>query len=273
MPTTTVNGVQLYWELTGNVGEPLVLVHGSWIDHRNWNPVIPFLSQSFRVLTYDRRGHSQSERPTFQGCIRDDVADLAALIETLGLTPAHIVGSSFGGSIVLWLAGERPELFRSLIVNEPPLLGLLADEADGKGVLHATKARIAAVVERLEAGDMEAGTRLFVDTIIFGSGAWEQLPLELRQLVLYNAPTFLDEMHDPDALSVDLARLHAFPHPALLTLSEEGPSFAPPIVEELAAVLPHAERKIFVGMGHEPEQSHPEFYAATIVDFIMRVTS
>src|SRR5688500_210228 len=110
MPKTAINGLDLYWELTGQSGEPIVLVHGSWGDHQGWQPVVPALSQSFRVLTYDRRGHSQSARPAGQSSVHDDVADLAALIEQLGLGPAHIVGNSFGGVIVLHLAAARPDL-------------------------------------------------------------------------------------------------------------------------------------------------------------------
>ena len=100
---------------------PLVLVHGSWDSHHDWDLVVPRLADSFRVLTYDRRGHSESERPTGQESVREDVADLAALIEHLGLAPAWVVGNSFGASIILRLAGERPELFRGLIGHEPPL--------------------------------------------------------------------------------------------------------------------------------------------------------
>lgn len=40
----------------------MVLIHGSWGDHANWQAVVPGLSESFRVLTYDRRGHSKSEK-------------------------------------------------------------------------------------------------------------------------------------------------------------------------------------------------------------------
>jgi pimeloyl-ACP methyl ester carboxylesterase len=272
MSTTIVNGVRLYWELTGNSGEPLVLVHGSWIDHHNWDAVVPLLAQSFRVLTYDRRGHSQSQRLSTQGSIREDVADLAALIKELELAPAHIVGHSFGGSIVLRLAGERPDLFRSLIVNEPPLFDLLADDPDGQSMLQAIKPHFAAVVERLEAGDREGGVRQFVE-IIFGPGAWEHLPSELKHRVLFNAPTFLDEMHDPEALSIERARLRRFSHPALLTIGEQSPPFFAPIVEKLAPVLPQAERKTWVGVGHEPEDTHPELYVATVTEFITRVTS
>jgi pimeloyl-ACP methyl ester carboxylesterase len=267
-----INGVQLYWERTGDSGEPLVFVHGSWVDHHSWDAVVPALSQSFRVLTYDRRGHSQSERPTTQGSTRDDMADLAALIEELGLAPAHIIGNSFGGLIVLRLAVERPDLFRSLIVNEPPLFGVLADEPDKQAMLQAVKAGIDGVVELLEAGDMEGGVRQFVE-IIFGPGMWEQIPSELKNTVIFNAPTFLDEMHDPEALSIDLGRLRRFPHPALLTLGEQGPPFFKPIVEKIATALPQAERKTFLGVGHEPEYEAPERYVATIGEFITRVAS
>jgi len=273
MTTTIINGVQLYWELAGEAGEPLVLVHGSWVDHHNWDAVVPLLSQSFRVLTYDRRGHSQSERPATPGSIREDVTDLAALIEELGLAPAHIVGNSFGGSIVLRLAGERPDLFRSLIVQEPPLLSLLADEPEGQATLQAIKTSIDAVEELLEAGDMEGGVRQFVETIAFGPGVWEQIPPEVKQIVIFNAPTFLDERRDPEALSIDLARLRRFSHPALLTLGEQSPPFFAPIIEKVASVLPHAERKTFLGVGHEPEDSHPELYVATLTEFITRVAS
>src|SRR5262245_50389986 len=105
MPAARVNGVELYCELAGT-GAPLVLVHGSWTDHRSWDAVTPGLAESFRVLHYDRRGHSRSERPSDQGSIEEDVADLAALIVHAGCAPAFVAGNSWGASIVLRLASE-----------------------------------------------------------------------------------------------------------------------------------------------------------------------
>ena len=101
MATAKVNGVRLFYELTGTGAVPLVMVHGSWDSHQDWDLVVPRLTDAFRVLTYDRRGHSQSERPTGQGSVREDVADLAALIKHLELSPAWVVGNSFGASIAL----------------------------------------------------------------------------------------------------------------------------------------------------------------------------
>src|SRR5215216_885841 len=121
MPTATVNGVRLFYVLTGDAGPPLALVHGGWGDHTAWDPVVPAFAERFRVLAYDRRGHSRSERPPGQDSIEDDVADLAALLEQLGLAPAHLAGFSFGAAIALRLAMTRPDLVRSAAAQEPPL--------------------------------------------------------------------------------------------------------------------------------------------------------
>jgi len=154
------DGVNLHWAMTGEGGAPVVLVHGSWGDHHGWDLVVPALSRSSRVLAYDRRGHSRSPRPAGQGSVREDVDDLATLIGRLGLAPAHVVGNSFGGVIVLRLAATRPDLFRTLIVHEPPLLGLLDAPAD-RAALAAARERVRAVLALLEEGRMGDGARLF----------------------------------------------------------------------------------------------------------------
>src|SRR5574338_501295 len=121
MSTATINGVRLAYEIAGDGDIPLVLVHGSWVSRRSWDLVVPSLAESFRVVTYDRRGHSESERSMEQGSVDEDAADLASLIEYLGLAPAWVAGNSFGASITLRLAGKRPHLLRGVIAHEPPL--------------------------------------------------------------------------------------------------------------------------------------------------------
>src|SRR4051794_17690525 len=113
MTIADVNGVQLHYERSG-AGEPLVLVHGSWVDCRVWDDVVPLLSRCFEVVIYDRRGHSLSTCPPGQGSVDDDVDDLAALIDLLGTGPVHVTGASFGGSIALRLAAGRPDALLSL---------------------------------------------------------------------------------------------------------------------------------------------------------------
>ena len=266
MSAARVNGVELYYELNGS-GEPLVLVHGSWGDHHNWDAVVSALAESFRVLAYDRRGHSASERPARQGSVFEDADDLAGLIDELGLGPAHVAGNSFGAVTALRAATRRPEVFRSLIAHEPPLFPLLAG-TELEPALGEVQRRIDAVVGLLEGGDHEGAARLFVETIAFGPGAWdEQLTPEMREVCIANAPTFLDEVRDPDALQMDLDALAGFDRPALLTSGTESAPFFGPVVDMVAESLPRSERVTIDGADHVPDISVPGRYVELVRTF------
>ncbi|MCM2251401.1 MAG: alpha/beta hydrolase [Ramlibacter sp.] len=267
MPSSTVNGVQLYWELSG-AGDPVVLVHGSWGDHFNWAQVAPGLSSSFQVATYDRRGHSRSERLPGQGSIQQDVADLAALIEQLFGGPAHVIGNSFGAAIALKLAAHRPQMFRSLVAHEPPLFALLGEDTEVQPALAAVQERIAAVVPLLQAGQSEAAARRFVETIAFGPGAWDQLPQATRDTFVFNAPTWLDEQQERGWMSLDLKRLSAFSAPALLSFGGESPPFFPLVVQRIWQALPAARQHVFQQAGHVPHLSHPAEYVEVVKQFL-----
>jgi pimeloyl-ACP methyl ester carboxylesterase len=271
MATITVNGVELFYELHGMGETPLVLVHGSWASHQNWDLVVPGLAASIRVLTYDRRGHSDSQRLPTQGSVREDVADLAALIENLGLGPAWIAGNSFGASITLRLAGERPELFRGLIVHEPPLFSLLADDPAMAPFLKEVENRIGAVVKRIAAGDDAGAAEQFVETVALGPGTWERLPRDARKIFIENAPTFLDESKDPEQLAFDLDWIKGFSLPSLLTIGDQSPPTFVPVVAKLAGALPNVETVIIPGAGHIPHVTHPEAYVEAIRTFVHKI--
>ncbi|MGH2405611.1 MAG: alpha/beta fold hydrolase [bacterium] len=250
-------------------GEPFVLVHGSWVDHMEWPFVVPGLAQRFRVVVYDRRGHSQSERLPTQGSIREDVADLASIIERTG-APAHVLGNSMGASVSLRLAAQRPELMRTLLAHEPPLFGLLRDDPKTKPLAEELDNRILPVVNDLAAGKMEEGARRFVDTVVFGPGAWDNLlPDEAKRTLINNAPTFLDECRDPEQFSIDLKALSRFSRPVLLSGGSESPPYFAPVLDQLASVFPNASRKTFPGDGHVPHFTHPAEYVEAIVGFIV----
>jgi pimeloyl-ACP methyl ester carboxylesterase len=201
------------------------------------------------------------------------VADLAALIDHIGCGPAHIAGNSFGAAIVLRLAGERPDVFRSLIAHEPPLFRLLEHEPQAQAALSAITDRIGVVVRMLDAGDYPGGARQFVETIALGPGAWERLSPELRETFVFNASTWHDEARDPEALSINLDRLWAFSAPALLTIGGQSPPFFPLVVRQIAQSIPQAVTHTFPGAGHVPHLSHPDEYVATVTSFAGEATS
>jgi pimeloyl-ACP methyl ester carboxylesterase len=268
MPSLGVNGVRLHYEVAG-AGPSVVLVHGSWGDHHNWDLVAPRLAERFRVVRYDRRGHTSSTAPPGQGSVREDAADLLALIDALRLAPALVVGSSFGAIVTLRAAMEKPGAFRGLAVHEPPLFGLLQGDPSVAPVLAATQQRIQAVVDALRQ-DREAGTRLFIETIAFGPGGWDQLDDEDRATFVGNAPTWLDEVGEPEAFTLDVARLRRFDRPALLTQGTTSAPFFPKVMDVVAGALPKAERHTFQGAGHVPHFSHPDAWLEVVGRFAAR---
>jgi pimeloyl-ACP methyl ester carboxylesterase len=269
MPYANVNDVQLYYEESGE-GEPLVLVHGGWGDHHNWDLVVPALAESFRVITYDRRGHSLSERPATQGSRREDEDDLAALIERLDAAPAHLVGNSWGASTVLGLAARRPSLARSVAAHEPPLISLVAGDPELEPLVREVAAATQCVVARLERGDIEGGTRLFMEDVALGPGGWALLPPDIREISLNNAPTFVDDMGDPAWGEIDVAGLSRLSVPVLMSQGDASPGWFFGIVAALARILPDVEVHSFGGAGHAPHLTHPEPYVDVVSGFAQR---
>ena len=269
MARQRINGIELYYELRGDGDDTLVLVHGSWTDHLSWQLVTPMLAERHRVLVYDRRGHSRSERPTTQGARRQDEDDLAALVEALDLAPVHLVGNSYGASIALGLAARRADLVHSVIAHEPPLLGIarpgtaLAATADQ---VHATLDDVAAM---LRAGDLEGGTRHFIEAVALGPGTWQMLPDDSRRTFIANAATFLDTIGDPQWDTAPEPN----DVPVLLTDGDASPIWLPQIVAALAAhTYHHAARHTFLGAGHIPHITHPSDHAASVTAFTAAVS-
>jgi pimeloyl-ACP methyl ester carboxylesterase len=267
MPIGEFNGVQLHYRRSG-AGEPLVLVHGSWVDGGVWSGVLPLLTSSFDVVAYDRRGHSRSSCPPGQGSVRDDVDDLASLIELLELAPAHVAGASMGGSIALRLAAARPELVRTLTVHEPPLFDLLHAEELDLPELGELRQRLAAVAGRLASGDMEGGARLYFDQVAETPGGWDAFDKGHRGVLLSNASTYLDQCRDPDAFWIETEDLAAFGGPALLTHGNRRPPLFRRIVEMVVAAIPGARSEAIPGATHDPQVTHPHAYAQLIEGFV-----
>jgi pimeloyl-ACP methyl ester carboxylesterase len=261
VPEAEVDGVGLYYELEGS-GEPLALVHGSWGDATSWRFVVPGLAERFRVLAYDRRGHSRSGRPSDSpGSIDEDGDDLAALLEALDLAPAHVATNSWGGNIALRLATRRPEVFGSLSCHEPPLWSLLEGDAESQEMLQRGARSLEEVGRRIAAGDHEGAARHFVEEVAFRPGAWEhELPAAMRAVFVQNAPTYLDELQDPNQLNVDQGALARLEMPVRLTEGSESPPVFPRVIDRLATLIPRVTREIIDGAAHVPQLSTPERY-------------
>jgi pimeloyl-ACP methyl ester carboxylesterase len=113
-----VNGLQLYYEVHGTGGTPLVLIHGggSTIE-TSFGQVLPSLAKTRQVIAFEQQGHGRTadilERPfTFE----QSADDAAALLRYLRIEKADFFGFSNGGSIALQIAIRHPKLVRKLVV-------------------------------------------------------------------------------------------------------------------------------------------------------------
>lgn len=120
MPKQRVGDVDTYYEITGQ-GDPILFIHGLGSSTRDWEVQVDFFSPHYQVVTYDVRGHGQSDKPPGPYSVPMFAGDAAGLLRALDVAPAHVVGISMGGIIAFQLALDKPELVRSLvIVNSGP---------------------------------------------------------------------------------------------------------------------------------------------------------
>ena len=231
-----------------------MLVHGGWTDHTSWQLVVPDLAASRQVLTYDRRGHSRSERPDPPASRRTHEDDLVALVEALDLGPALLVGNSYGASIALGVAARRPDLVRAVSVHEPPLVDAVAPGAPLAVELQRVCRILEEVGDEVRRGEHESAACRFVEEVALGPGMWQAIPAESRRIFTANAPTILDLLDDPDWATVPV------PDPAvpvMLTDGDASPRWLPGIVDVLATTAyRHAGRHTFGGAGHVPHLTH-----------------
>jgi pimeloyl-ACP methyl ester carboxylesterase len=249
-----IAGAELHVAAPEGDGEPLVLIHGAWTDHATWNLVVPHL-EAFRVIRYDRRGHSRSTRGDRPATRRRHEDDLAALIEALDAGPVHLAGGSYGALMALSLAGRRPDLVRSVVAHEPPAFALHP--------VREAIALFAGVCDEIAAGDAETAARRFFEEAILGPGGWALVPEPVQRAAIANAPTFADMLEDPAWDALDVAAVAAFPGRRLITYGDAGPAWLPDVARTVAKRTGSAGRRI-AGAGHTPHHTHPAEFAAVI---------
>jgi pimeloyl-ACP methyl ester carboxylesterase len=117
MPHAAINNVDLYYEDTGT-GFPVVFCHEFAGDYRSWDPQVRAFGRLYRCITYSQRGFPPSGIPSDAEQYSQDllIEDLRALVAHLGISRAHFVGFSMGGTVVLNFGLRYPDLARSLTV-------------------------------------------------------------------------------------------------------------------------------------------------------------
>ena len=111
-----VNGLQMYYEIHGSGGVPLVILHGAFGTVDMFGPLVPPLAEKRQVITVEMQGHGRTadiDRPLTFEQLADDVA---ALVQYLGIAEVDVFGYSMGGFTAQQVAIRHPELVRKLVV-------------------------------------------------------------------------------------------------------------------------------------------------------------
>jgi pimeloyl-ACP methyl ester carboxylesterase len=272
MTIIEVNGARLEYVEAG-VGAPLVFVHGSLEDLRVWRRQVELFSAHYRAVAYSRRYHHPNAVPAdgaeYSASLHAE--DLAGLIDTLSLGPVHLVTSSFGGCVALQMAVRRPELIRSLVLAEPPLMPWLERIPGGAALAAAFLADAWEPAQRaFREGDLELGVRSFLDGVV-GRGAFDRLSPSGRRMVMDNAAEMKAETEAQDFFPALTCRdVAAIDRPTLLLTGELSPFMFHLIIEELARCLPRATQAVIPHTSHAIHVGNPRAYHADVLGFLER---
>ncbi len=210
-------------ERDGAANDPIVLLNGGAIDHRQWNQLVPALARGHRVICFDPRGWGESgptDRPW------SNVEDLCALLDQIGVARAHFVGSSFGGGIALDLALDHPERVQSL--------ALIGADIGGYAHSDAFKARER---ELVETADVERASGFLIDETFVPSALVDpQLAEFVTELIDADVALFHTDFsrhRRPARPAID--RLESITAPTLVL----RPDFDHPDVAAMAELLAH----------------------------------
>lgn len=249
---STPEGGMLSYDTYGR-GSPIVLVHGSFTDHRtNWQFVADALARHFTIWALARRGRGETDA-TRDHAVEDEAADVVALIRHID-APVVLLGHSYGAQVALAAAPEVSSRIEKLVLYEPPVKGIVTD---------AAMARLEACA-RDEAWERFTA-RFFRDVIAVPAHELEELRgTPLWGQVVADAPYTLHDIHAQRRYDFDARDFAAFARPVILQTGTESPRslYA---TDALLESLPDAREQDLPGQGHDAMLTDPDLYTRRLL--------
>jgi pimeloyl-ACP methyl ester carboxylesterase len=268
MPWLSVNGAQLYYEVTGNGEQTIVFAHGLLWSGEMFAAQVAAFSPRYRCVTFDFRGQGRSE-VTASGYDMDTLArDAALLIERLVLGRVHFAGLSMGGFVALRLAARRPDLLRSAIVLESS-----ADEEPKETV---GRYKLLGNLGWLFGYEIVAGR---VMPIMFGKTFMTDRSRKAERARWRKRLIHNDRNGIRRALKGVVERAPIYPElsgvrvPTLVIVGDEDVATVPAKAERIAAAVPGAELVVIPHAGHSSTIEEPAAVNAAIARFLERLAA
>ncbi|MCC8395338.1 alpha/beta hydrolase [Paraburkholderia sp. MMS20-SJTR3] len=256
-------------------GELLLFVHGSLCDYRYWQPQLAGLSKRYRCVAVSLTHYwpATGSAPDLPFSWSAHAAEVGEFIERFDAGPAHVVGHSRGGCVAYHCARRHPERVRTLTLADPggPLQVAGRASASPPEAVNPVNPLRAKAALLIEAGEVEAGLQLFVDSVS-RPGFWAMSTPAFRRMATDNAHTLARQLRDPLPAYVpeDAADLLC---PVLLIDGEKSPDMFRRTVTALQSWLPDARRATVRGASHGMNLAHPSAFNRYVDEFIQAVNA
>ena len=254
MPEALINGINLYYEDNGN-GFPVIFTHGFAGTTKSWEGQVAAFSKKYRFITYDMRGHGQTDAPDDLSKYTRDilVEDIYQLLRHLGIQKAVIGGLSLGGYLTIHFYNQHPDMTAAIILMDT-----------GPGYRNQEKAEEWNRVRTDCARVLEnAGMRGFMES-------------EYSKDDYYTTPDVMIK-HNPVGLAntnrgvmLNLWGLDILPNikvPALVICGDRDTPFLS-ATDYMAQKIPVASKVIISNAGHGVNIDQPRVFEETILSFL-----
>jgi 3-oxoadipate enol-lactonase len=263
MGTVRSDGCDLYYEETGQ-GVPVLLIHPAGATASTWGPATEELARFARVIAYDRRGYARSGGDLARS-MSVHTADAAAVLESLRVPPAVVVGTSAGAAIATDLAVRRPDLVRAVVAHEFPW----------RYARHVPAPSQLAALARIGWFALRGRRRDAAETLLRsayayrdGGSAWDAFPEEWRRAGRENGRAALVDFRNSIGTyppATDLATIKA---PVVCAYGAWSPDSMFHLVRALTAAIPTARMHRIEGAGHAAPFDATAAFVQLIADTI-----
>ncbi|SFP19444.1 alpha/beta fold hydrolase [Tranquillimonas alkanivorans] len=236
-----------------------VLAHCALAHAGAWRRLSARLDDALSMTAFDLPGHGRSAPWDGQGDYQERAVRIA---ESLCDGPADLIGHSFGATVMLRLALERPDLCRTLTLIEPVFFAAAAGTPEGT----EAEREFAPYRAALDAGQPETAARIFHD-LWGGPPGWSELPETGRRAMserIHLVEAGSAGIHGDSGDMLAAGRLEALEAPVLIVDGSESRPVLDAIVRALMARLPDARRVTVEGAGHMVPLTHPDAVANAI---------
>jgi pimeloyl-ACP methyl ester carboxylesterase len=265
------NSIRQFYEINGEAGNPwITLIHGSGDNHLAWELQIADLSNKYRVLTYDVRGHGATETPFNQEVSQTTlIEDLHELLRALNIENTGLIGYSMGAGIARNYAAVYPEKIWGLVLsNGGKIVNKPSDDKE-------KQANLQSVLDRknsIKLGGMESvfdGWISSVYTPEFVLAKPDIVEWHRNIMTSNNVDKYIHVVGAIDEVDFDLGEIDM---PSLIIVGAGDEYTGPEEAKELANALTgtQAEVNIFPTRHGSPFERHME-YNQTINKFFQTI--